>query len=148
MKAGSPERYSDPISQTYDVPGGDLVRAGAATRKVKAVLKQLGYGVDAIRRLNIAMYEGELNMVIHAGGGTAHVDIYPGRVEVLLEDEGPGIDDVELAMQEGYSTAPDTVRALGLGAGMGLPNIKRYADAMRIDTVPGKGTKLYITVCT
>ena len=92
------------------------------------------------------MYEGEINMVIHAGGGEAIVDIDPRQVHVVLRDHGPGIPDVEKAMQEGWSTAPDNVRNLGFGAGMGLPNIKKYTDEFRIDTAVGEGTTLTMTV--
>lgn len=134
------------IKMNYEVPGDDFTRAGEASSMVKRKLKQLGYNPDAIRRVAIAMYEGEINMVIHAGGGVAKVEVYPDRVEIALIDQGPGIADVEMAMQEGYSTAPDNVRSLGFGAGMGLPNIKKYTDAMRIDTEVGKGTSMYLTV--
>lgn len=134
------------IKMKYEVPGDDFTRAGEASSMVKRKLKQLGYNPDAIRRVAIAMYEGEINMVIHAGGGVAEVEVYPDRVEIALIDQGPGIADVEMAMQEGYSTAPDNVRSLGFGAGMGLPNIKKYTDAMRIDTEVGKGTSMYLTV--
>lgn len=134
------------IKMKYEVPGDDFTRAGEASSMVKRKLKQLGYHPDAIRRVAIAMYEGEINMVIHAGGGVAEVEVYPDRVEIALIDQGPGIADVEMAMQEGYSTAPDNVRSLGFGAGMGLPNIKKYTDAMRIVTEVGKGTSMYLTV--
>ena len=130
----------------YEVSGEDFTRAGEASGSVKKRLKALGYDSDAIRRVAIAMYEAEINMVIHANGGFVDVDIYPDHVDILLSDTGPGIPDVEKAMQEGYSTAPDNVRSLGFGAGMGLPNIKKYADDMRIETVIGKGTDLYLTV--
>lgn len=108
----------------YIVPGDDFTRAGEASSSVKKKLKQLGYDPDATRRVAIAMYEGEINMVIHAGGGEIDVDVSPAQVDVVMADQGPGIADVEKAMQEGYSTAPDNVRSLGFGAGMGLPNIK------------------------
>ncbi len=134
------------IHLTYEVPGDDFTRAGEASGAVKKRLKALGYNNDAIRRVAIAMYEAEINMVIHAEGGFCDVDIYPDRVEVLLADKGPGIPDVEKAMQAGFSTAPDNVRNLGFGAGMGLPNIKKYTDEMRIETEIGVGTKLYLTV--
>lgn len=134
------------IHLTYEVPGDDFTRAGEASGAVKKRLKALGYNNDAIRRVAIAMYEAEINMVIHAEGGYCDVDIYPDRVEVLLADIGPGIPDVEKAMQAGFSTAPDNVRNLGFGAGMGLPNIKKYTDDMRIETEIGVGTKLYLTV--
>ena len=130
----------------YDVSGEDFTRAGEASGAVKKRLKSLGYNTDAIRRVAIAMYEAEINMVIHADGGYCDVDIYPDKVEILLADHGPGIPDVDKAMQEGYSTAPDNVRSLGFGAGMGLPNIKKYTDEMRIETTIGVGTNLYLTV--
>lgn len=134
------------IILNYTVPGDDFTRAGEASGNVKHKLKQLGYNPDAVRRVAIAMYEGEINMVIHAGGGQAHVEINPDRVDITLTDHGPGIADVEKAMQEGYSTAPDKVRSLGFGAGMGLPNIKKYTDSMNIETELGKGTILTMTV--
>lgn len=134
------------ISLHYDVPGDDFTRAGEASSDVKRKLKQLGYNTDAIRKVAIAMYEAEINMVIHAGGGIANVEIFPDKVHMVLEDQGPGIADVEKAMQEGYSTAPDNVRNLGFGAGMGLPNIKKYTDQLEIETEVGKGTTLRMTV--
>ncbi len=137
---------SNAIHLHYEVSGEDFTRAGEASGAVKKRLKSLGYDPDAIRRVAIAMYEAEINMVIHAEGGFCDVDIYPDRVEVLLSDHGPGIPDVEKAMQEGFSTAPDNVRSLGFGAGMGLPNIKKYSDEMRIDTTIGVGTNLYLTI--
>ena len=137
---------SNGIHLRYEVSGEDFTRAGEASGAVKKRLKSLGYDPDAIRRVAIAMYEAEINMVIHAEGGFCDIDIYPDRVEVLLSDRGPGIPDVEKAMQEGFSTAPDNVRSLGFGAGMGLPNIKKYSDEMRIETTIGVGTKLYLTV--
>ena len=130
----------------YEVPGDDFTRAGEASSDVKRKLKQLGYNPEAIRKVAIAMYEGEINMVIHAGGGEAVVDIDPRQVHVVLRDHGPGIPDVEKAMQEGWSTAPDNVRNLGFGAGMGLPIIKKYTDEFRIDTTVGEGTTLTMTV--
>ena len=137
---------SNAIHLHYEVSGEDFTRAGEASGAVKKRLKSLGYDPDAIRRVAIAMYEAEINMVIHAEGGFCDVDIFPDRVEVLLSDHGPGIPDVEKAMQEGFSTAPDNVRSLGFGAGMGLPNIKKYSDEMRIETTIGVGTNLYLTV--
>ena len=134
------------IHLRYEVPGDDFTRAGEASGAVKKRLKALGYNSDAIRRVAIAMYEAEINMVIHADGGYCDVDIYPDKVEVLLADKGPGIPDDEKAMQAGFSTAPDNVRNLGFGAGMGLPNIKKYTDEMRIETEIGVGTNLYLTV--
>ena len=131
---------------TYQVPGDDFTRAGEASGDVKHKLTKLGYEPDAERRVSIALYEGEINMVIHAGGGEAVVDIDPDRVDILLQDHGPGIQDVNQAMQAGWSTAPDNVRALGFGAGMGLPNMKKYTDEMEIDSVVGEGTAVRMTV--
>lgn len=137
---------SNTLSIDYIVPGDDFTRAGEASSDVKHKLKKIGYDSDAIRRVAIAMYEGEINMVIHAGGGKGHVEISPEKIEMVLSDNGPGIKDVALAMQEGYSTAPDKVRALGFGAGMGLPNIKKSTDVMEISSQVGMGTTLHMTV--
>ena len=107
---------------------------------------QLGFSPDIIRRVSIAMYEGEINMVIHANGGIADVSVTPDEIIIVLEDHGPGIPDVELAMKEGFSTAKDNIRQLGFGAGMGLPNMKKYTDRMDIDSKVGIGTKITMTV--
>lgn len=130
----------------YTVPGDDFTRAGEASGNVKLVLKELGFDSDVIRNVAIAMYEGEINQVIHAGGGEIDVEITPESVSIILSDHGPGIQDVEKAMQKGYSTAPDNVRALGFGAGMGLPNIQKYTDEMRIETEVNVGTTFYLKV--
>ena len=137
---------SEPIRFHFDVDGENFTSAGEASVAVKKNLRQLGLSPDIIRRVSIAMYEGEINMVIHANGGTADVSVTEEYVEIVLKDQGPGIPNVEQAMQEGFSTAPDNVRNLGFGAGMGLPNIKKYTDDMRIETEIGKGTDLYLTV--
>lgn len=134
------------LKLNYDVNGEDFMSAGEASGEVKKILKQLGLSPDIIRRAAIAMYEGEINMVIHAGGGKADVEILPDKILIKLYDKGPGIPDVDLAMQEGYSTAPDKIRSLGFGAGMGLPNMKKYTDDMRIDTKVGEGTTVYMTI--
>lgn len=136
----------EPIILKYDVDGEDFTSAGEASSATKNKLKQLGIAPDIIRRIAIAMYEGEINMVIHAGGGEAEVIIDEAKITVILSDHGPGIADVDLAMQEGYSTAPDEVRSMGFGAGMGLPNIKKYSDDLKIDTEVGVGTTLIITI--
>lgn len=130
----------------YIVPGDDFVHAGEASGHLKGVLRQLGYPGDAIRRVAVSMYEGEINMVIHAGGGEAVITVDPDRIVIVLEDHGPGIADIELAMQEGFSTAPDNIRSLGFGAGMGLPNMKRYTDEMKIESELGVGTKITMVV--
>ncbi|MEQ2456967.1 ATP-binding protein [Flavonifractor hominis] len=130
----------------YPVEGGDLIEAGEASSKMKLALKKLNLPQDIIRRASICMYEGEINMVIHADGGQAEVEVDPNQIVIRMTDTGPGIPDVALAMQEGYSTAGQTARELGFGAGMGLPNIKRYSDEMTIDTVVGKGTTVTVKI--
>ncbi len=130
----------------YDVSGDDFTRAGEASGSVKSKLRQIGVSPDAVRRVAIALYEGEINLVIHAGGGEIDVEITPEAVKMVLKDEGPGIANVEKAMTEGYSTATENIRSLGFGAGMGLPNMKKYTDDMQIETELGKGTTIYMTV--
>ena len=130
----------------YDVSGDDFSRAGEASADLKARLKKLGVPSDAVRRTAIALYEGEINLAIHAGGGQIEVDLLPGRVNLLIQDQGPGIPDISLAMKEGYSTAPDEVRCLGFGAGMGLPNMKKHSDKFEIHSEIGKGTQIKATV--
>ena len=128
------------IKLTYPVEGGDLIEAGEASSKMKLTLKKLGLPQDVIRRASICMYEGEINMVIHADGGQAQVAVGLDQIVIRMEDSGPGIPDVEQAMQEGWSTANEEARDLGFGAGMGLPNMKKHSDQMKIDTVLGEGT--------
>lgn len=130
----------------FDVSGDDFTRAGEASGKVKSKLKQLGIAPDAVRRVAIALYEGEINLVIHAGGGEIDVEISPENIKMTLTDKGPGIADVEKAMTEGYSTATENIRSLGFGAGMGLPNMKKYSDDMKIDTKIGEGTTIFMQV--
>ena len=130
----------------FDIDGEDFSSAGDASVVMKKKLRQLGFPSDVIRRCSIAMYEGEINMVIHANGGTADVDVYPDKIVIVLEDHGPGIPDVELAMQEGYSTSTEQIRNMGFGAGMGLPNMKRYTESLEIETKLGVGTKLTMVV--
>ena len=130
----------------FVVDGEDFTSAGQASVSVKKNLRKLGISPETIRRISIAMYEGEINMVIHAGGGEAEVLVYEDRIEMILTDHGPGIANIDQAMQEGFSTAPDNVRSLGFGAGMGLPNMKRYTDDMKIESVVGEGTTITMTV--
>ena len=130
----------------FVVDGEDFTSAGQASVQVKKNLRKLGIPPETIRKISIAMYEGEINMVIHANGGEADVLVYEDRIVMILTDHGPGIADVEKAMQEGYSTAPDNVRSLGFGAGMGLPNMKRYTDDMKIESTVGVGTTITMTV--
>ena len=131
---------NEAVKFQYTINGDDFTSAGKASVQVKKMLRQLGLDAETIRRVSVAMYEGEINMVIHADGGVAEVLVWESDVRVILADKGPGIPDVALAMQEGYSTAKDNIRALGFGAGMGLPNMKRYSDSIIIDTVVGEGT--------
>ena len=137
---------SEALTFRYDVDGENFTSAGQASVQVKKNLRQLGFDPETIRRVSIAMYEGEINMVIHAGGGTADVMVDDGCITIILSDTGPGIANIEQAMQEGFSTAPDNIRTLGFGAGMGLPNMKRYTDYMHIDSVVGEGTTITMKV--
>lgn len=130
----------------YHVSPTDFTRAGEASSDVKNKLKRLGVPPTIIRKVAIAMYEGEINMVIHAHGGDITVDITPDQIHMVLEDVGPGIADIEKAMQAGFSTASANVRSLGFGAGMGLPNMKKNSDTMDIKTILGKGTTVTMTV--
>ena len=137
---------ADVIALTYDISPDDFTRAGEASSDVKSKLKQVGVSPAAIRKVAIAMYEGEINMVIHAEGGKITVEISPAEIRMILADKGPGIPDVEQAMQAGWSTAPDVVRSLGFGAGMGLPNMKKYTDEMSVETEIGVGTTITMVV--
>ena len=139
---------TDKVVFHFDIAGDNFTSAGEASVKIKKLLREMGFSPDVIRRVSVAMYEGEINMVIHANGGNADVEVYGDRIEIILADKGPGIPNIDLAMQEGYSTAPDNIRSLGFGAGMGLPNMKRYTDNMRIESVQGEGTTVYMTVKT
>ena len=129
----------------FDVDGNDFTSAGQASIQIKKNLRRLGLDPETIRRVSIAMYEGEINMVIHAGGGEADVIVCENRIEIILKDNGPGIENIEQAMLEGFSTAPDQIRSLGFGAGMGIPNMKRYTDEMKIESTVGVGTT--VTMC-
>lgn len=137
---------ADRLNLHYTVDGDDFTSAGTASGEVKKVLRQLGAPPDVIRKVAVAMYEGEINMVIHANGGVIEVEILPERITMELKDQGPGIPDVEAAMREGFSTAPDAIRSLGFGAGMGLPNMKKYTDSMEIETRVGVGTTIRMSV--
>ena len=134
------------VKLVYPVEGGDLIEAGEASSKMNLALTKLGLPPDVIRRASICMYEGEINMVIHADGGQAEVDVGMDEIVIRMIDQGPGIPDIDRAMQEGYSTAGDMARDLGFGAGMGLPNMKRYSDEMDIETEVGKGTTVTIKI--
>ncbi len=137
---------SESVTFRFEVDGSDFTSAGQASVLVKKNLRQIGLSPEIIRRVSIAMYEGEINMVIHAGGGVAEVTVDESTVTIHLFDNGPGIKDIGKAMQEGYSTASEKVRSLGFGAGMGLPNMKRYTDTMVISSEVGVGTDIVMTV--
>lgn len=134
------------IRVKYNIPANDFAAAGEASSSVKKMLSQLGVSPSIIKKTAIAMYESEINAVIHGGGGSAHVEIDREKITITIEDKGPGIPDIELAMQEGYTTASDSIREMGFGAGMGLPNIKRYSDEFNLTSEVGKGTVLRIAV--
>lgn len=129
----------------FQVEGGNFAKAGAASSEVKKVLKQLGVPPVIIRRIVVALYEAEVNIVAHARQGIISVDLHHDKVEIELRDKGPGIKDISQAMQEGFSTASEEVRAMGFGAGMGLPNMKKNADKLNIESQVGEGTTVHIT---
>ena len=137
---------SEKLIFRFNVEGDDFTSAGQASVQVKKNLRQLGFDAETIRRVSIAMYEGEINMVIHAGGGIAEVGVYEDYIEIILDDHGPGIKDIDQAMQAGYSTASDSIRSLGFGAGMGLPNMKKNSDYMEIDSTVGVGTRIVMRI--
>ena len=130
----------------FSIPGNDMDLAGIASSTLKKKLQQIGVDNSIIKRTVVALYEAEINMVIHGGGGDITINITPVEIECVLVDHGPGIADVSLAMQEGYSTATDAIREMGFGAGMGLPNIQRNSDSMEIKTAPGEGTTVRIII--
>ncbi len=130
----------------YVLSGDDFSIAGEASSSFKSVLKKLGIDSGVVRRVAIAMYEAEINTIVHGGGGDCEASIEGNKITLVFKDNGPGIKDLDLAMQEGYSTATDKIRELGFGAGMGLPNIKRYTDDMHIETAIGKGTTLTLII--
>ena len=134
------------LKLTYQVDGGDLLQAGEASSQMKLALKKLDLPPEVIRRASICMYEGEINMVIHADGGHVEVTVGMDAITIRLVDQGPGIPDVDRAMEEGFTTAGDVARGLGFGAGMGLPNMKRYSDAMDIETTVGVGTTVTMRI--
>ncbi|HBV50864.1 MAG TPA: hypothetical protein DEF06_01120 [Clostridiales bacterium] len=130
----------------YDIDAVDFSAAGEASSGVKRTLNKIGVNPAIVKRVAIAMYEAEINAIIHAGGGEADIEITPEKITVKISDHGPGIPDIAQAMTAGWSTAPETVRELGFGAGMGLPNMQRYTDDMQIESTVGKGTVVTLTV--
>ncbi|CUH93831.1 ATP-binding protein [Herbinix luporum] len=137
---------NEKIILNYNVDSGDFTRAGEASSNVKKKLKLMGFDPNIVRKVAISLYEGEINMVIHSYGGTIQVIISPDVIKMILKDKGPGIEDIELAMQAGYTTAPDNIRSLGFGAGMGLPNMKKYSDELKIESKLGQGTTVTMKV--
>ncbi|KYH34331.1 serine/threonine-protein kinase RsbT [Clostridium tepidiprofundi DSM 19306] len=134
------------IKLHYDVVSGDYLKAGESSSNIKKALMQLGIKSDIIKRVCVACYEAEINVVIHSYGGCIDVTIYEEEIEIVVSDEGPGIEDIDLAMTEGYSTAPETARDMGFGAGMGLPNIKKNCDVFEIKSSVGKGTEIKMII--
>ena len=134
------------FQQKFKIDGGDFVNAGESSIKIRNILREIGIDTDIIRRIAIAAYEAEMNVVMFAHHGTMHLSVYSNKILLEIEDKGQGIDNIELAMQPGYSTATEEMREMGFGAGMGLPNIKKNADAFRITSTPGKGTRLEINI--
>ncbi|MCK4421805.1 anti-sigma regulatory factor [candidate division WOR-3 bacterium] len=134
------------FKQEFEINGGDFVNAGESASKLKNILKEIGIDTDIIRRLAIAAYEAEVNVVTYARHGIMRILIYPEKILLTVEDEGQGIKDIDLAMQPGYSTATDEIREMGFGAGLGLPNMKKNADIFNISSTVDKGTKLEITM--
>lgn len=130
----------------YDIEGSDFSRAGDASAEMKKILQRLGISHEVIKRTAVAMYEAEINMVVHAGGGEADIDIEQDKITIVMRDRGPGIPNLDLAMQDGWSTAPELVRELGFGAGMGLPNMKRNADDLTIESPAEGGTVVTMTI--
>ena len=135
-----------PITLTYDVPSDDFTRAGEASSSIKNKLKQMGIAPNIVRNVAIATYEGEINTVIHANGGKITVTIDSQCITIVIKDTGKGIPDIPLAMREGYTTAPDAVRSLGFGAGMGLPNMKKYSDEFDMQSTVGVGTTVTMKI--
>ena len=132
------------FSQSFEIKGGDFGNAGSISTTIKGILQEIGIDSSIIRRAAIASYEAEMNIVMYAQKGKLILNLTPEKLYLKLEDEGPGIEDIELAMQEGFSTATEEMREMGFGAGMGLPNIKKNADKFEISSSPGKGTSLDI----
>lgn len=134
------------LKETYPIKQGDFVRAGEASAHIKNTLKKLGINSELTRRAAIIAYECELNMIIHSFGGIMNLEVTPHFITITSEDTGPGIKDINLALQEGWSTAPDSVREMGFGAGMGLPNMKKHTDIFEIHSKYGEGTKINMKI--
>ena len=136
------------LEQTFQLKGGDFIHAGEVSSRIKTFLKEIGVAREIIRRAAIATYEAEMNVVCHAHRGTFYLAIAPDHIKLVVEDEGQGIADIELAMQEGFSTSSTAIKEMGFGAGMGLPNIKKNTDDLHITSVLGKGTRVEMVIFT
>lgn len=134
--------------KSFPIKGGDFANAGEASVEVKNILKEVGFDPEAIRRVAIASYEAEMNVVMYGQGGVMDFTVEKNEVRLVIKDHGPGILNIELAMQEGYSTATDEMREMGFGAGMGLPNIKKNSDEFTIESEVNRGTELKMTIKT
>ncbi|NLC63301.1 MAG: anti-sigma regulatory factor [Thermoanaerobacterales bacterium] len=151
FQGGMPRGHNDlepakTIKLSYEITGNDFNNAGKATEQARRILKQLGIDSSVIRRVSIAAYEAEMNVVIHARKGNLYFNINPFFIEIIAKDDGPGIPDIDKALEEGFSTASERIRELGFGAGMGLPNMKKFTDNLEIDSTVGKGTKVMMKV--
>jgi anti-sigma regulatory factor (Ser/Thr protein kinase) len=133
------------LSRRFSIKARDYLRAGEVAIAVKGILKKMGFDAELIRRVSICAYEAEINVVLHGGDGTLHLFVDPSAVGMVVKDNGPGIENIELAMKEGYSTASEEAREMGFGAGMGLPNIKKNSDGLKVDSEKGMGTLLAIS---
>jgi serine/threonine-protein kinase RsbT len=145
-KTGGCMSQNELFIKSFIIKGGDFSSAGEASVSIKNILKDIGFDSSIIRRAAVASYEAEMNMVMHGGGGVMEVQISPYSVNIIAEDQGPGIPDIAKAMEEGFSTASDEIREMGFGAGMGLPNIRKNSDDFKIHTEVNKGTRLEIII--
>jgi len=136
----------EPFKLEFVIDGDDFHSAGEASSATKRALKKLGIPAETIRRVSICMYEGEINMVIHANGGNVYVEVDEKAITITLADKGPGIPDVDAALREGFSTATNEIREMGFGAGMGIPNMRKYCDELDIQTELGVGTTVTMKI--
>ena len=134
------------FNQGFEVEGGVFVRGGEASCRILEILKELAFPPSIVRRAGIAAYEAEMNIVMYADDGGLELTVTPDRIVIVVADRGQGIPDIELAMRDGYSTATDEIREMGFGAGMGLPNIKKNSDEMKISSTLGEGTRVEIVI--
>jgi len=133
------------LSKTFWIKARDYLRAGEVSIEVRGILKKIGFDTELIRRVSICAYEAEMNVVMHGGDGTLHLIVDPGAIALVVKDSGPGFENIELAMKEGYSTASEEAREMGFGAGMGLPNIKKNSDSLKIHSEKGRGALIEIS---